>query len=133
MDETATNSLPVETQEQVNIIDQSKINIILIIAATILSYYATDLDKQQLICTVKDNEDCDCLPKVLPIRMLSSIMIISALLYFTNLTGNILEQPQDDPKQCRKNKLNHLSNQLVLAAAVIRFTLLLEDDAQLED
>ena len=55
MDETATNSLPVETQEQVNIIDQSKINIILIIAATILSYYATDLDKQQLICTVKDN------------------------------------------------------------------------------
>ena len=42
MDETAFNSLPVETQEQVNIIDRSKINIILIIAATILSYYATD-------------------------------------------------------------------------------------------
>ena len=59
MDENAFNSLPVETQEQVNIIDRSKINIILIIAATILSYYATDLDKQQLICTVKDNEDCD--------------------------------------------------------------------------
>ena len=54
MDETAFNSLPVETQEQVNIIDRSKINIILIIAATILSYYATDLDKQQLICTVTD-------------------------------------------------------------------------------
>lgn len=97
---------------------------ILIIAATILSYYATDLDKQQLICTVKDNEECDCLPKVLPVRMLSSIMIISALLYFTNLTGNILEQPQDDPKQCRKNKLNHLSNQLVLAAARHTFYLI---------
>ena len=102
MDETATNSLPVETQEQVNIIDQSKINIILIIAATILSYYATDLDKQQLICTVKTTKSAIAMPKVLPVRMLSSIMIISALLYFTNLTGNILEQPQDDPKQCRK-------------------------------
>lgn len=133
MDETARNSLPVEIQEQVNVIDRSKINIILIIAATILSYYATDLDKQQLVCTAKDSQECDLLPKVLPIRMISSIMIISALLYFTNLTGSILEQPQDNPQQCRKNKLNHLSNELVLAAAVIRFTLLLENDTPSEN
>lgn len=133
MSETSCNSLPAEIQEQVHVIDQSKANIILIMASIILSYYTTDLQKQQLICTVKDKEECDCLPKVLPIRMISSIIIISALLFFTNLTGSILEQPAESPKQCRQNKLNHLANQLVLAAAVIRFTLLLDDDTQLEE
>ena len=62
MDETAFNSLPVETQEQVNIIDRSKINIILIIAATILSYYATDLDKQQIAIACQRYCLFECFP-----------------------------------------------------------------------
>lgn len=117
-----------ELDSQLETIIQSEDHILIILLATFLSYYTVDVQRKQLICTATDPELCQCLPDVLPIRKASGILIVYALCFFTRLSAQALESPEHTPKQHRKNEWNHLSNLLVLTAAVIHFGLLLQDE-----
>ena len=73
-------SKPENTLEsQLSAIDQSKTEILVLILATILSYYTVDIQRQQLVCTAAGQELCDCLPKNIADTGCFSILVISAL------------------------------------------------------
>lgn len=119
------NELPTELRNQLAVIDQSQCYLLMIMASLVLSYYTINIQRQQLICTAKDPALCKCLPETLPLQTTSSIMIIIALLFFFNLSGNTLIQSRT-PKECQLNQCNHLASTMVLVAALIRFCLLIQ-------
>lgn len=105
--------------EQLAIIDQSQQYIILIIAALILSYYATSVQRNQLVCAAAG---CKCGGNVLPVRVTSSVLIIAALLFFYQLSQSTLCKCRcgGNADGCCSPTLNHMANILVLAAALMR-------------
>lgn len=124
--------LPEELAQQVCLIDKSQGYLIIVIAATILSYYTVSIQKQQLICTATDEEICKLLPPTLPIQAVTSILFIVSLVFFYGLTEDNVRQTKPGTKQHARNQLNHLSSILVLMAAIIRFALLLQNDTELD-
>lgn len=82
------DSLPSELLKQLGIIDQSQWYILILAAATLLSYCTTDMQKQLLLCSAQPEENaCDCVADPYPIQLTSSAMIIGALIYFYQLAG----------------------------------------------
>ncbi|WP_312645714.1 hypothetical protein [Hydrogenoanaerobacterium sp.] len=118
---SSLHCLPKEIQQQLCVIDQSQFYIIVIIAAVFLSLHATSIQRQQLICSVTQEDCCKCLPDVFPIRFLSSVMILIALVFFFQLSGENLCKPQPNCVARCSGKMNHVASLLVLLAAAIRF------------
>lgn len=115
------DSLPSELLKQLGIIDQSQWYILILAAATLLSYCTTDMQKQLLLCSAQPEEDaCDCVADPYPIQLTSSAMIIGALIYFYQLAADALHTPKETPLQCASSLRGYLANGLVLAAAIIR-------------
>lgn len=127
------SDLPEETRKQLAIIDKSQWYILVIIGAILLSYYTVSIQRKQLICSATDPELCKCLPKTLPFQALSSIMVITALLFYFKLSGNSMCQARNDPKQFCRSKINHNADILVIVAALLRFGLLVQGDTHLDD
>lgn len=123
-------NLPDEVKSQLAVIDQSQWYILVILAAILLSYYSVNLQKQQLICSATNPEISKCLPDTLPIQAVSSIMIIVALIFFFNLSGETLSNTPCNTKERCRGSLNHLSSTLVLVATLVRFGLLTLTPAQ---
>ena len=114
-----------ETQE-LSIIDQSQCYLLILLLAIILSYYSIQIQKQQLICTATDPQLCQYLPKTFPIRAVSQILPVAALMFFFRLSGDTLAQSAPNTRQQCQNGWNHISSLLVLVAAAIRFGLLVQ-------
>lgn len=119
-------NLSEEQRQELSILDQSQWHLLILLLAIILSYYSLQVQKQQLVCTATDPELCQYLPKVFPIRAVSQILTIAALIYFFQLSGDTLAQSTKNTVQHCQSSWNHVSSLLVLVAAFIRFGLLLQ-------
>lgn len=104
---------------QLSIIDQSQQYIILIIAALVLSWYATGIQRKQLI---ESSIGCPVTGDPFPLRALSSVMVIAALLFFYRLSEQSLRQCRcsGNSSGCCSPAINHMTSILVLAASLIR-------------
>lgn len=132
--EKTDQNLPVkaEQQEQLAVLEQSKKKILQSALATMLAYGTVDIQGKQLACAGGDGECCEDLPDPRPLQAISSSLIISSLLFFTKLSQQALEN-SSTPRECRRNRLNHFSNELVLLASIIRFALLLENELNIDE
>lgn len=126
-----SSCLPDEAGKQLCIIDQSKWFLLILIVAVILSYYTVDIQRKQLVCSVTDPQLCKCLPKTFPLQAVTGLMTLAALVFFEKLSCYNVTQAQT-PSAVRENKWNHLASILVLAAAAIRFGILLQGDTRLD-
>lgn len=119
-------NLSEQEKQELSIINQSQCYLLILFLAIILSYYSIQIQKQQLVCTVTDPELCRYLPKVFPIRAVSQILTITALMYFFHLSEDTLTQSASNTPQHCQNSWNHISSLLVLVAAAIRFGLIVQ-------
>lgn len=112
-----TTSLPDEICSQLEIMEKSKFSSILIIAGVIISIYNIDLQKKELICTALGDTDFSC-PELYPLRIISSIIIITALVFFYEISYQAVENT--DGKDCGAN-INLSAASLTLLAGFARF------------
>ncbi len=121
-----TGGFSAEICKQIRVISKSQWYMIVTICAIFLSYYSVDIMKKQLVCSATDSKLCKCLPKALPFQTLSSVMVLVALFFYVQVSGDSLCQAkrQGNAKQVHDASLGHLSNLLVLIAGMIRFGLL---------
>lgn len=132
--EKTDQNLPEESglQEQLSVLEESKKKILQSAIATLLAYGAVDIQGKQLACADEGGEGCEELPDPRPLQAISSSLVISSLLFFTKLSQQAVEN-SSSPRECRRNRLNLFSNQLVLLASVIRFALLLENELNTDE
>lgn len=112
-----STQLPDEVCSQLKIMDQSKFYSILIIAGIIISLHNIDLQKKELICTALGETDCKC-EEVYPLRIISSIIIITALVFFYDISSQAVENT--DGTDCSAN-INLSAASLTLLAGFARF------------
>lgn len=112
--------LPIETQQQLHIIDTSLNYLIILIAAIILSYYSLTVQRQQLILSATGEDLPSCLPNTFHIRLTSSSMVVVSLIFFYLLSDQNARTPQSDPVFNCSNQYNSTASALVLIAAIIR-------------
>ncbi|WMJ23648.1 hypothetical protein RBG61_02990 [Paludicola sp. MB14-C6] len=110
-----------EVQQQLNIIDQSMFFARVTMGSLLLSYYAIGIERQKIICGVKNKKCCECLPSVYPIKMTSSIMVLFALYYYFCLAKKTASQPSSDAIKRNSQNLNYLATSLALFVGLIRF------------
>ena len=110
-------------ESQLNQIDTSLCFIIMIIVGTALAYYATKVQRCQLVCA---HEEITCdLPDVKSIRILSNFFILPALAFFFQSAECACRIPATNCKQVRSKQMNHAAAFLVLTASLIRYSDLL--------
>lgn len=112
--------LPEEIAAQVQVIEKSQQYILVIIGAILLSFYSTQIQKQQLICTAVEHPCCRCLPDTFPIKFISDILILAALFFFFHLSKEQVDSCEGETGCCSA-RLNLTASMLVLLAALIRF------------
>lgn len=112
--------LPEDISSQVRLIEKSQHYILVIIGATLLSYYSTQIQKQQLICTAVERPCCRCLPDTFSIKFISDVLIIAALFFFFNLSKEQADACENETACCSAH-FNYTASVLVLLAALIRF------------
>ncbi|MEG0541771.1 MAG: hypothetical protein RR461_02595 [Angelakisella sp.] len=119
----STQTQPTQAQvcEQVAIIDQTLHYLQQIVIAIFLSYFTVTIQREQLICTICPEKCCDCLPDIFPIKIISSLLTLTALVFFYQLAVNSCCQPATDCAQQQSKQIGYLASALVLIAAVIRF------------
>lgn len=125
-----TNGNPINTViSQIALIDQSQKFILLIVLGIALSYFATTIQKRQLCCSIDPCafDNCNCLPDTYPIRLISSTIILIALVYFFLISDQALCGPHDNCMQIRSASYNNTASLFVLMAAVIRLVDLLNE------
>lgn len=131
VNEHCIEELPEEIKEQLKVIDESQSYLLIILGSILLSYYTVSLQRQQLICSATSPELCECLPEILPLQSVSSIMVIVALTYFYNLSGQTLKAAKNDGTAQCQDEISHMASTLVLLAAMMRFGLLVQSDRAL--
>lgn len=118
------NAVTEETQNlraQLAIINQSLDFILLIIAGVVLSFYATTLTRKQLLCALcPEKKGCDCIPDPIIFRLISSILVLVALIYFFILSDQGICGPHENCVSARSASYNNTASLLVLIAAIIR-------------
>ncbi len=112
---TPTKALPPAVAQQVAVIDQSLDYIALVIVALVLTYIATSTQKKQLICSVTKDSDCACLPNTFPLQVISSVIVLAALIFFYQLAKQS-EETEDSKSHC----FNFVSSVFVLVAGILR-------------
>lgn len=132
--ENTDKSLPEVSgsQAELAVLEQSKKKILQSAAATLLAYGAVDIQGKRLCCAQEGGEACEGLPDPRPLPAISSSLVISSLLFFTQLSEQAVAN-SSTPRECRRNRLNLFSNELVLLASIIRFALLLENELDTEE
>ena len=117
-----TQVQPTQAQicEQVAVTDQTLHYLQQIVIALFLSYFTVTIQREQLICTICPEKCCDCLPDIFPIKLISSLMTLAALIFFYQLAANSCCQPATDCAQQQSKQISYIAFALVLIAAVIR-------------
>lgn len=128
---TAEDALPAgdTLRQQIEIIEESQKYILLIIIAIALSYGVTNIQKQQLQCTIDGAEaDCVCadLPDTFPISLVSSLFVLAAVIFFFLLSCQTARGPHETCAEQEIAQSNSLASLLVLLAAIIRLCNLLK-------
>lgn len=100
-----------------------------IMASLVLSYRTVEMQKQQFLQSACGEEPT--VPSTFPLQITSSILVLTALLYFYRLSGKKISQSTGEPQ--KEDCLNHFANTLVILAALIRFGLLTKGDTHLDD
>jgi len=113
--------LPPEIANKIALIDQSLGYSLVGVIGVIISWYASYIKKQKLLCRVEENPCCDNLPKTYPIELFSNILIIVSVVCFFCLAKLIKDQPSTGCKDRQAKIMNYGSSFLVLIATVIRF------------
>lgn len=121
------HSLPDSLKQQLGLIDNSLDYILLIIVALLLSYSSVSVQKRQLLCSLQPGEPCcQNLPDVFALQSSSSLLVLISSIYFFNLAEDGCCQVTADPCVKKRNSINHDASLLVLLAAGMRFTSLME-------
>lgn len=109
---------------QLGIVDDSLGFLLILIAAVLLSFCGTALQRKGLCLTIRgETAAAETLPDVYPIRRTAGAMVVGALGFFLCLALNTWEQARagTDPVACRSARTNLWASLFVLAAAVLRF------------
>lgn len=126
---SAEDDFPAEASlcQQLTVLKTSQSYILLIIIAVCLSYYVTEIQKEQLCCALSGRRTgrCACLPDTFPIGFVSSALVLTALIFFFNLTCQPAGGVEESCAQRQVSKRNTIASLLVLLAALIRMADLL--------
>lgn len=110
-----------DISQQLDILETSQGFILLIIGAILLSYYATTVQRKQLLCAAGcPVPDCRCLPDTFWMSVASAFAVLAATGYFYILSEQQLCAPHETCVQCRSAEFSRLASLLVLIAALIR-------------
>lgn len=93
------------SQAELAVLEQSKKKILQSAVATLLAYGAVDIQGKQLRCAQEDGEACEGLSDPRPLQAISSSLVISSLLFFTQLSEQAVAN-SSTPRECRRNRLN---------------------------
>ena len=110
-------------REQLRTVDESLLFLLLIVLSVLLSYWGVRIQREGLCRTLQgDAEGAAALPRVFPIRLSASALVVGALGFFLCLALSADRQAQagSDPAACRSARVNLWASILVLAAALLR-------------
>lgn len=114
----ADATLSPESAGQLRLLDESLWYILLIIAGVLISYCLTAQQRQALLCAALGQpvspEDTR------PLRLLSSLLILSAVLFFFLLSEKAAQTPADSAQKNASNQANYIASGLALAAGLVR-------------
>lgn len=108
---------------QLGVTDASLGFLLVIIAATLLSYRAVRIQRDGLCLTIRGGaEEAAALPDVYPIRRKASAMIVGSLGFFLCLALNTAREAEagEDPVARRSARANLWASLLVLVSALLR-------------
>lgn len=112
-----------EAQKELDLLDSSLNWLVLIVSGVLLSYYATERQREALCLSLEgDQEGAQTLGDVLSIRRLVAIFILLALTFFfqVSLEGEEQALLGGDPAIIRSAGRNRWSALFALAAAALR-------------
>ena len=110
--------------QQLGIVDDSLGFLLLIIGATLLSYWAVVIQRRGLCLTIQGKtEEAGRLPDVYPLRHKASAIIVGSLGFFLCLALSTLEEAEagDDCVAKRSARTNLWASIFVLVAGILRF------------
>ncbi|MCI8624057.1 MAG: hypothetical protein HFG26_10410 [Provencibacterium sp.] len=121
MNENLSTGEPADSYAgQLSVVDQSMGFLLLIIFATLLSFYSLTINRRQLIYSQECPEKLESLPPVFPIRLLVGAIVSGCLSFFFHLAlQNSREEGLTWAERCSAQR-NLVASFLVLAAALIR-------------
>ena len=109
---------------QLGVVDESLFFLLLIIAATLLSFWSVSLQRKGLCLTIQgETETAGQLPPIYPIRHKASAIIVGALGFFLCLALRTLEEAEEggDCVAKRSARSNLWASLFVLLAAMLRY------------
>lgn len=106
--------------EQYELVSKSLDYLGMVVAAVLLNYYTVEAQKNQLFEALNGNIDALNPLDFFNIQFTSSVMILSASSFFSDVSHDALEQPQTDPALTESLELSDFVNKLVLLAAAVR-------------
>ena len=109
---------------QLGVVDDSLFFLLLIIAATLLSFWSVSLQRKGLCLTIQgETETAGQLPPIYPIRHKASAIIVGALGFFLRLALRTLEEAEEggDCVAKRSARSNLWASLFVLLAAMLRY------------
>lgn len=110
--------------QQLGTVDTSLGFLLLIIAATLLSFWSVSIQRDGLCLTLRgETEAAGALPPVYPIKHKASAIIVGALGFFLCLALDTLRRAEtgDDCVAQRSARTNVWASLLVLAAGILRY------------
>jgi|GEM_PF-5820808 len=113
--------IPPAIAKKIALIDQSLGYSLVGVIGVVLSWYASYIKKQRLLCAVTDNSCCDNLPKAYSIEFFSNVLVIVSVICFFSGAKRYCDQPTITCKDGQAKIMNFSSSFLILIASVIRF------------
>lgn len=114
----ASSAVSQETAAALCVLDRSQWHILLIVVGVLISYGLTGEQRRQLLWAAQGCEASDGCTK--PLRLVSSLFILCALLFFFGLSEQTARTETDSRWKDASHQANLLASGLVLLAGIVR-------------
>ena len=110
-------------KEQLKTVNQSLFYLMLIILSVLLSFWSVLIQREQLEETLAGNSQKAAAPDIFPIKLIASVLTVSALGFFFALAIRTCRDAAqgNDPAAQKSAGMNTWASLFVLTAALIRF------------
>lgn len=109
-------------KEQLGTVNQSLFYLMLIILSVLLSFWSVLIQREQMEEALAGNSQKAAVPDVFPIKLIASVLVVSALGFFFCLSLRTCQDAarRNDPVAQKSAGMNVWASPFVLTAALIR-------------